>query len=111
MLANGLVQRVEGEYLPIPITRSVNVDELVKYMKALLLLQLAETHAAATRDGRLTPRLELMLSDAGFGNREVAELLGKSVAATAKAISRGRAARKKAGEAEADESGEVDAGP
>lgn len=75
----------------------------MKYMKALLLLQLAGAQAAAARDGGTSPKFELILSDAGFGTREVAELTGKSFAAAAKAISRGRAARSKAA---ADENGQ-----
>jgi DNA-directed RNA polymerase specialized sigma24 family protein len=69
------------------------MEEFVKYLKALVLLQLAAAHSAAEREGRL-PRFELLLADAGFNNAEVARLLGKSPAAAAKAISRGRAARR-----------------
>jgi hypothetical protein len=74
------------------------MDELAKYLKAMLMLDLAAAQNAAEREGRPAPKLELLLADAGFGNREAAELLGKTVAATAKAISRARAARSKSGE-------------
>jgi DNA-directed RNA polymerase specialized sigma24 family protein len=69
------------------------MDEMLKFLRALVLLQLAEVQALAARDGS-TLKLELLLSDSGFTNAEVAGLLGKSVAAAAKAISRGRAARR-----------------
>lgn len=72
------------------------MEEMLKYMRALVLLQLSESQATAEREGR-TSKLELLLADAGFGNAEVARMLGKSVAAAAKAISRGRAARRAPG--------------
>jgi len=69
------------------------MEQLAKYLKALVLMQLADSQAAAAREGR-TLKLELLLADAGFGNNEVAQLLNKSPTATAKAISRARAARR-----------------
>jgi DNA-directed RNA polymerase specialized sigma24 family protein len=69
------------------------MEEMIKFLRAMVLLQLAEAQATADREGR-TPKFELLLSDAGFTNAEVAQMLGKSVAAAAKAISRGRAARR-----------------
>ncbi len=69
------------------------MEELIKYLRAMVQLQLLEAQTTADRDGR-TPKFELLLADAGFGNAEVAQMLGKTVGAAAKAISRGRAARR-----------------
>jgi len=66
------------------------VDELLRYMKALVLLQL-QTFA-----GTETPtKPEILLSKAGFPQKEIADLLGKSPVAVAKTISRARAAQRK----------------
>jgi len=59
------------------------MDELVRYMRALLLVQL----------DRL-PKPELLLARCGFKVREIAELLGRTEGAVAKAISRARSAAK-----------------
>lgn len=69
------------------------MEEMVKYLRAMVQLQLLEAQTLAEREGR-APKFELLLADAGFGNAEVAEMLGKTVGAAAKAISRGRAARR-----------------
>jgi hypothetical protein len=58
------------------------VDELVKYMKALLLLQLH------TNEEGLAMKPEVLLAKAGFAHKEIADLLGKNQAAVSKAISR-----------------------
>lgn len=70
------------------------MEELAKYLKALLLLDLWRSQMEAQRNGSSATKLELLLADSGFSNKEVSDLLGKSVAAVAKAISRGRATRK-----------------
>ena len=70
------------------------MEELAKYLKALLLLQVWNAQQATERTGLAGPKLELLLSDSGFAQKEIAELLGKSQAAVAKAITRGRAARR-----------------
>jgi DNA-directed RNA polymerase specialized sigma24 family protein len=57
--------------------------ELVKYAKALLLL---EVHRLTKIDEPIKP--EVLLARAGFNAREIAELLGKNSAAVAKAIQR-----------------------
>lgn len=58
------------------------MEELVKYLKALTFLQLQ----ALT--GGLSDKPEVLLSKAGFSHKEIAELLDKSYAAVAKAVSR-----------------------
>ncbi len=67
------------------------VDELLRYTRALVFLQLQQVTGADTFG-----RPELLLARAGFPHREIADLLGKSPAAVAKAISRGRAAARRA---------------
>lgn len=69
------------------------MEEVAKYLKALVLLQLGAAVTNADREGRPT-KFELLLADAGFSNGEISQMLGKSLAATAKAVSRGRAARR-----------------
>jgi DNA-directed RNA polymerase specialized sigma24 family protein len=69
------------------------MEEMVKYLRAMVQLQLMEAQTIAEREGR-TPKFELLLADAGFSNAEVAQMLGKTVGAAAKAVSRGRAARR-----------------
>lgn len=64
------------------------MEELVKYMKALTFLQLQ-----VVTGSNVFGKPELLLSKAGFQHKEIADLLGKSQAAVAKAISRGRAAK------------------
>jgi hypothetical protein len=63
------------------------LDELVRNTRALVLLQL---QALATPEERLKP--EVILARSGFGAREAADMLGKSQAAVAKAMQRGKAA-------------------
>jgi DNA-directed RNA polymerase specialized sigma24 family protein len=63
------------------------MDELVRYTRALVFLQLQQLTGSDTFG-----KPELLLARAGFPHKEIAELLGKSPAAVAKAISRGRAA-------------------
>lgn len=65
------------------------MEELVKYLKAILAVQM---HAGMEEDRR--PKLELLLHNAGLTAREIGELLGKSEAATSKAITRARASAK-----------------
>ena len=62
--------------------------DLAKSTKALLLVQL---QAQAQPEEREKP--EILLARAGFGAREIAQLLGKNPAAVAKSIQRaGKAA-------------------
>jgi hypothetical protein len=60
-----------------------NSTELVKYTKALLLLQL---QGFIKSDDPVKP--ELLLSRAGLNARDIGELLGKNSGAVAKAIQR-----------------------
>jgi hypothetical protein len=59
-------------------------EDLVKYLKALLILQL---HAGDPESSR---KPELLLANAGLSAAEIAPLLFKNEAAVAKAISRSR---------------------
>lgn len=70
------------------------MEEFVKYLRGLLLLSVARAQEEAARTGRTQPRLELLLADAGFAHREIADILNKSQVAVAKAVSRGRAGRR-----------------
>ncbi len=65
-----------------------NMDEMLRYMRALVVLQ-AETlrHIADAE------KPELLLKRAGFKNKEIAQILGKGHEAIAKAISRAAAAQ------------------
>jgi len=68
------------------------VDELVKYLKALVALQVASYEA-----GEGSVKTELLLSRAGLSHGEIAELLGKNYAAVAKVLSRaGKSRRRRA---------------
>jgi len=60
-----------------------NVSELVKYTKALVLLQL---QALNKTEDQFKP--EIVLARAGLAARDIAKLLGKNSAAVAKAIQR-----------------------
>ena len=60
-----------------------NGNELVKYTKALLLLQIQGLNKT---DDPVKP--EVLLSRAGLNAREIANLLGKNSTAVAKAIQR-----------------------
>ena len=60
-----------------------NSNELVKYTKALLLLQL---QGLSKTDDPVKP--ELLLARAGLNAREIGELLGKNSGAVTKAIQR-----------------------
>jgi DNA-directed RNA polymerase specialized sigma24 family protein len=60
-----------------------NASELVKYTKALLLLQVQGLNKT---DDPIKP--EVLLARAGLSAREIAELLGKNSAAVSKTIQR-----------------------
>jgi hypothetical protein len=70
------------------------VDEMLRYMRAMVMLQLHAAQVATDDTDRIPLRPELLLADAGFNSREISTMLAKSPAAVAKAISRGRAARR-----------------
>jgi hypothetical protein len=69
------------------------MQELVRYARALLLLQLKHLEVSAQAGKGPAIKPEVLLADAGFGPREIADLLGKNYAAVAKAVSRARAGR------------------
>lgn len=60
-----------------------NGSELVKYVKALVVLQVQEL---TKPDEPVKP--EVLLYRAGLNSREIAELLGKNLAGVVKAIQR-----------------------
>lgn len=70
------------------------MDELAKPLHALLLLTISSMQQAAERSGAAAPKFELVLADSRYSNKEIAEILGKTVPAVAKAVSRGRAGRR-----------------
>jgi DNA-directed RNA polymerase specialized sigma24 family protein len=72
------------------------MEELAKYLRAMLQLDIWTAQQNAERNGTTPPRLELVLADSGFSTKEIADLLGKSVVAVSKAVSRARSARKSA---------------
>ncbi len=71
------------------------MEELAKTLRALLRLSIWSVQREAERAGVPTPRMELLLSESGYSTKEIAELLGKTPVAVAKAISRGRAGNRK----------------
>ncbi len=58
------------------------MEELVKYLKALLLFQIQ------AKDPEATAKPEVLLARCGFAHKEIAEFLGKNQAAVSKTISR-----------------------
>jgi DNA-directed RNA polymerase specialized sigma24 family protein len=71
------------ENCEIPPMDDKNGNELLKYAKALVLLQL---QALGRPDDPVKP--EILLSRAGLNPREIAGLLGKNLGAVAKTIQR-----------------------
>lgn len=63
------------------------MDELVKYLKALVYLQVQTMSG-----GEAFQKPELLLNRAGLTAREIADILGKNPAAVAKAIERAKKA-------------------
>lgn len=66
------------------------MEEVAKYLKALLVLQIAAHEASES-----TAKTEVMLSRAGLSHGEIAELLGKSYAAVAQTVSRAGKSKKR----------------
>jgi DNA-directed RNA polymerase specialized sigma24 family protein len=62
-------------------------DELIKYLKANLLLQIRNLPNDENQDKK---KLEILLYKAGFAHQEIAEILGKSYASVRKAVSRAK---------------------
>jgi DNA-directed RNA polymerase specialized sigma24 family protein len=65
------------------------MDELVKYLRALVYLQ------AQQLSGEPSVKSEVLLANAGLSYKEIADMLGKSEPAVAKAVSRSRSSNKK----------------
>ena len=61
------------------------MEELLKYMKALVFLQ-----AQITNGGEKPVKVEFLLARAGMSYAEIAEILGKTEAAVAKAVQRAK---------------------
>lgn len=70
------------------------MEELIRYMRAMVMLQLHTAQGMAAGDGGHPLKPEVLLADAGFNTRDIATMLDKSPAAVAKAISRARSARR-----------------
>jgi DNA-directed RNA polymerase specialized sigma24 family protein len=68
------------------------MDELVKYLRALVFLQVQTLSG-----GEAFQKPELLLSRAGLTAREIAEALGKNQAAVAKSIERAKKAARVVG--------------
>lgn len=81
------------------------MEELIKYMKALVLLGVAAAQQNAEATGT-NPKLEVLLADAGFAHKDIADILAKSPAAVAKAVSRARQTRRSNAAAESAVVGE-----
>lgn len=73
------------------------MEEMVKYLKALVYLQVQQVAGTSA-----FAKPELLLSQAGFTHKEVAEILGKKPAAVAKAISRAKKAAEEEGESDGE---------
>jgi DNA-directed RNA polymerase specialized sigma24 family protein len=63
------------------------MEDLVKYLKALVALQVK-----VVTDTHPDLKMEVLLHGAGLSNQEIADLVGKTYPAVAKAISRSKAA-------------------
>jgi len=72
------------------------MDEMLRYLKALVVMQ-AEALSAREAEGT---KPELLLQRAGFKITEIAQMLGKPYTAVAKAISRARTVKSQAVEGE-----------
>lgn len=65
------------------------MDELIKYVKALVYLQAQQMSGEAP-----LVKSEVLLAKAGLSYKEIAAILGKKELAIAKSLSRARAAKK-----------------
>jgi hypothetical protein len=68
------------------------MEELVKYMKALVFLQVQQATGQTTFG-----KPELLLSQAGFSHKEIGEILGKKANAVGMAIARAKKSADKDG--------------
>ncbi len=67
------------------------MEELVRYMRAVVLLQIQALQPSGASGGAV--KLDILLSRAGFAHKEIAAMLGKTQAAVAKSISRAKAGK------------------
>jgi hypothetical protein len=67
--------------------RGPHMDEVVKYLRALLAVQIQGLQQKEERE-----KIEVALSRAGLQHPEIAKILGKTVAAVQKAVSRSKGA-------------------
>jgi Sigma-70, region 4. len=74
------------------VTGGEDMDELVKYLKALVYLQVQTMSG-----GEAFQKPEVLLNRAGLTTREIADILGKNPAAVAKAIERAKKAARTVG--------------
>lgn len=70
------------------------MEELVRYMRALIMLQIHAPQAANTSAGNTSAvKPEVLLARAGFPHKEIADMMGKTQGAVAKTISRAKTGR------------------
>ena len=79
------------EHNAIEVIGGDRMDELIKYMRALVYLQARQLSGEAT-----AIKTEILLANAGLSYREISDMTGKSEPAIAKAVSRGRLSNRKA---------------
>ena len=89
----------QRQRIKIGSNREELLEELLKYVRAQLLIQLQTAQVALAQAGGLPIKVEVLLSDAGFSHKEIATLLGRTQGAVAKAVSRARASAQKGGAA------------
>jgi DNA-directed RNA polymerase specialized sigma24 family protein len=81
----------DQEHNVIEVTGGDGMDELIKYLRALVYLQARQLSGEAT-----AIKTEILLANAGLSYREISDMTGKSEPAIAKAVSRERLSNKKA---------------
>lgn len=103
-LERTLFSAVDEANILLPQTSERTMDELLRYMRAMVMLQLHNAQAQSLGEDASPFRPELLLADAGFSAREISDMLAKTPAAVAKAITRGRSARRGKGDESASPS-------
>ena len=87
----GLDNAVREEHNVIEVIGGDCMDELIKYLRALVYLQARQLSGEA-----MAVKIEILLANAGLSYREISDMTGKSEPAIAKAVSRERLSNKKA---------------
>jgi hypothetical protein len=87
----GLDNAVGKGHNVIEVIGGDRMDELIKYLRALVYLQARQLSGEA-----MAVKTEILLANAGLSYREISDMTGKSEPAIAKAVSRGRLSNKKA---------------